>query len=111
MDRAKLFYRPQEGYCGDFIPFYWEGVYHLYHIEGYDWKHISTTDFVNFKEHGVAIEGGGEGAQDRNIFTGCVTEHDGVFHVFYCGHNVECKPQEVILHATSKDLHHWVKDK
>jgi len=45
------------------------------------------------------------------MFTGCVVEHAGTFHIFYTGHNPN-NPQalEVIRHAISKDLIHWTKD-
>ncbi|MBE6870917.1 MAG: DUF4975 domain-containing protein [Ruminococcaceae bacterium] len=110
MERNKLYYRAPEGNCGDFIPFYWDGVYHLYHIFGTNWRHITTTDFVNFEELGVTIEGSGAGTRDEAVFTGCVLEHDGLFHMFYCGHCNDLVPLEVIMHATSTDLHNWTKD-
>ncbi len=105
-----IFYRSPEGMCGDFIPFFWEGVYHLFHISGTGWKHVTTRDFVHYDEHGFAIEGGGEGARDRFIYTGCVTEHEGLFHMFYCGHNDDMNPTEVVMHATSTDLFRWDRD-
>jgi len=111
MERDKIYYCSTEGYCGDFIPFYWDGVYHLYHISGGGWKHITTTDFVHFTDLGMSINGtDDETAQDKNVFTGCVTEHDGVFHMFYCGHNDKLVPVEAAMHATSTDLHNWTKD-
>ena len=44
------------------------------------------------------------------MFTGCVVEHDGVFHIFYTGHN-PANPDgaEIICHATSNDLVTWHK--
>ena len=48
------------------------GEYHLFYIHGEPWEHISTTDFVNFKEYPTAIPSGGENAQDKSIFTGSV---------------------------------------
>lgn len=111
MERTKIYYTTSEGHCGDFIPFYHNGVYHLYHIYGRGWKHITTTDFVNFEDLGLAIDGNDdENSYDKNIFTGCVMEHNGVFHMFYCGHNGDLNPCQVVLHATSPDLHNWTKD-
>ena len=47
------------------------------------------------------------------MFTGCVIERDGVFHIFYTGHNETFRgtdrPDEAIMHATSPDLVHWTK--
>jgi hypothetical protein len=28
-----IFYRPLDGVAADFIPFYWEGVYHLFYLK------------------------------------------------------------------------------
>lgn len=109
-----IFYRPEAGRCGDFIPFYWNGEYHLFHIMLEPWYHVSTTDFVSFKEYGVAIPGGAKDSQDRDIYTGCVIEKDGLFHIFYTGNNsdypAQGKYQQVVLHAYSDDLVHWTKD-
>lgn len=109
-----IFYRPEAGRCGDFIPFYWDGEYHLFHIMLEPWYHVSTKDWVTFKEYGVAIPGGEKDAQDRDIYTGCVMEKDGKFHIFYTGNNgdypAQGKDQQVVLHAYSDDLVHWTKD-
>jgi len=109
-----VFYTPQDGRCGDFIPFYSEGQYHLFHIKGEPWYHITTRDFAGFVEHGVAIPGGGPDSQDRCIFTGSVIEKDGLFHIFYTGHNADFAKQgkftQVLMHATSPDLMKWTKD-
>lgn len=29
-----VLYRPDDGVAGDFIPFFWEGDYHLFYIKG-----------------------------------------------------------------------------
>lgn len=109
----RIFYdHEKQGFCGDFIPFYHDGVFHLFTIIGSDWWHLTTTDFVELKNHGVAISGIPEvTAQDRDIYTGSIFLDKGVFHMFYCGHNEdllkEGKPSEVMLHATSQDLFTW----
>lgn len=108
------FYGPKTGRCGDFIPFYWDGEYHLFCIQGSPWYHISTRDFVSFVEHGIAIPSGGPDSQDRDIYTGCVIEKDGLFYIFYTGHNADFDKQgkftQVVMLATSKDLITWTKD-
>lgn len=115
-----LFYRPPKGWAGDFIPFYWQGDYHLFYLQdfregtGVDWYHLVTSDFVHFQELGEALPRGEGLAQDAWVFTGCVMEHAGTFHIFYTGHNPALReagrPQEAILHATSPDLQTWTKD-
>ncbi|MBI1281035.1 MAG: DUF4975 domain-containing protein [Anaerolineaceae bacterium] len=119
-----LFFKPDDGWAGDFIPFYWKGEYHLFYLkdyrdkvnhgEGTPWFHVSTRDFVHFVNHGEALPRGTEHEQDLYVFTGCVYEHDGLFHIFYTGHNPHFraagKPEQAVMHATSFDLITWQKD-
>jgi beta-fructofuranosidase len=111
-----------KGLIADVIPYFWNGQFHLMHLQlnpgqkGWDWAQLVTRDFVDFKDTGVAIPGGGtEDAIDLDIFTGSVFEKDGVVHAFYCGHNPalekQKKPDQVMLHATSRDGVTWTKDK
>lgn len=114
VDGKIMYYKPQAGRCGDFMPFYWEGKFHLYYLRDEHCYHISTCDLVHFTEHGVALPGGGVEKQDRNIWTGCILEKDQCFHFFYTGYNGDFnqmgKHTQSLLHATSKDLIHWDKD-
>ena len=111
--------RPPEGWAGDFIPFYWRGEYHLFYLkthhdgEGVPWFHVGTRDFVEFADYGEALPRGGREAQDQSVFTGCVIEKEGLFHIFYTGNNPyfreDGKPQQAVMHATSLDLMEWSK--
>jgi len=121
---VSIFFKPDDGWVGDLIPFYWEGEYHLFYLkdyrdkegygEGTPWFHLSTRDFVTFTDHGEAIPRGTPEEQDLYIYTGCVFENDGLFHIFYTGHNPHFrgtgKPVQVVMHATSPDLIQWEKD-
>ena len=51
-----------------------------------------------------------DGPDGENMFTGCVIENAGVFHIYYTGWNPR-NPQgrEWIMHATSTDLVKWTK--
>lgn len=31
----RVFYRPADGVAADFIPFYWNGEYHLFYLKDY----------------------------------------------------------------------------
>ena len=118
-----LFFKPTDGWAADFIPFYWDGVYHLFYLkdyrdhaghgEGTPWFHVSTRDFVQFADHGEALPRGTVNDQDLYVFTGCVMEHAGTFHIFYTGHNphfrAQGKPEQAVMHATSDDLITWRK--
>jgi beta-fructofuranosidase len=119
--RLAYLYQPTEGVIADVIPYYWQGRFHLMHLQlkpgqrGWDWAQLVTRDFVDFEHTGVAIPGGGaDDAMDRDIFTGSVIEKDGLLHAFYCGHNAELakqnKPDQLMLHATSADGVTWAKD-
>ncbi|MEZ4670369.1 MAG: glycoside hydrolase family 32 protein [Anaerolineae bacterium] len=119
-----IFFKPADAWSGDYIPFYWRGEYHLFYLkdyrdkdkhgEGTPWFHISTRDFVHFTDYGEALPRGTPAEQDLYVFTGCVFEHLGLFHIFYTGHNPHFReagrPEQAVMHATSPDLIHWEKD-
>ncbi len=71
-------------------------------------------DFIHFTDYGEALPRGTETEQDLYVFTGCVIEKDGQFHIYYTGHNPHFrrngKPEQAIMHATSPDLMTWTKD-
>lgn len=119
----KLFYLPEKGYCGDFIPFWDKGRFHIFYLkdfrdhqnygEGTPWYHLSTTDFINYKEHGEAIARGTKEEQDLYIFTGSVIYAKDKYHIFYTGHNhhlgAKNKPIQAVMHAVSEDMEKWEK--
>lgn len=118
-----LNYKPADGWAGDFIPLFWEGEYHLFflkdyrdvagHGEGTPWFHLSTLDFLHFRELGEALPRGGMGDQDLYVFTGSILAAEGKFHIFYTGHNPHLRqagrPEQGIMHAVSDDLLAWRK--
>lgn len=116
-----LHYKPATGYFGDPIPYYWDGVYHMFYLRtppdpkrhGADhtcYSHISTRDFLHWKEHPDAIEPTPQGPDALSCWTGSIIEKDGTFYLFYTGHGkgVYEWPQTICL-ATSPDLDHWEK--
>lgn len=119
-----IFYHPVDGVAGDFIPFYWQGIYHLFYLkdyrdpaghgEGTPWWHITTRDFVHFDDLGEALPRGSRESQDLAVFTGSVIAAQDMFHIFYTGHNSRfqgtARPVQVVMHATSQDLKTWHKD-
>lgn len=113
----RIYPEPEEEKSGDFIPLYANGAWHLFYLEGRpcSWRHLSTTNLVDYADHGTAIPSGGEGSQDHAVATGCVIEKGGTFHAFYTGHNANWRDipgrfDWVQLHATSPDLISWTKD-
>lgn len=97
-----LHYEPTASELGDPIPFYWDGVYHVFYLStpktGEDrrirWAHISSRDLLHWREHPDAIEG---------CLTGSIIERAGVFHAF-------TTEGGAIGHAVSRDLETWRKD-
>jgi beta-fructofuranosidase len=118
-----FFYKPEGAWPGDFIPFYKNDTYHLFYLqdwrdkerhgEGTPWWQISTQDFVHFAEHGEMLPRGSVADQDLYVYTGSVVEGEGLYHIFYTGHNPHLRqqgqPVEAVMHAVSKDLLAWEK--
>jgi len=118
-----FFYRPQDAWAADFIPMFYNGRYELFflldwrdsekHGEGVPWYRISTTDLVNFTEHGQMLARGTAAEQDLYVFTGSALRANNQFHIFYTGHNGHLadqgKPMQGIMHAVSDDLSNWKK--
>lgn len=77
-----LLYKPDRARLGDTIPYFADGVFHVFYLKRYaddthdrietDWWHVSTTDFVEFEEHGPAIRRGGLRDADASAATGSV---------------------------------------
>ena len=117
-------YKPSDGVAADFIPFYWNGEYHLFYLkdyrdiaghgEGTPWFHLVSRDFVHFEECGEILPRGSAAEQDLYVFTGSAIERSGAFHIFYTGHNPHLrragKPEQGVMHAASPDLRTWKKD-
>jgi beta-fructofuranosidase len=119
-----FFFKPRPGVIGDTIPYYHDGRYHVFYLRdnrdrdsygiGSAWEHISTTDFIHWDDHGVALEKGTISEQDHTVATGSVfTDAEGKHHIFYTGINpylrTDTAHEQALLHATSDDLVHWTK--
>ena len=115
-----VFYKPADGFLGDVIPFYWDGVYHAFYLKAplpplrdgahhTPYAHLASRDLTTWEELPLAIEPGPPGAPDSvSCFTGAIIERDGTFYCFYTGFMGEGQPQTVCL-ATSRDLISWQK--
>ena len=126
------YHRPVGGRLGDAIPFYWEGVWHVFYLDykrdywdhtppgarHTTWAHVTSTNLEDWRLEPVAISPGPEGAVDSgscatgSIFAGPHHGQDGLFHLFYTGRyfTTEGGRRETICHATSTDLRTWRKD-
>ena len=110
--------RQADAWFGDPVPFYWDGVWHLFYVwdQGHlilprvchSWGHFVSRDLVHWEEYPMAIDPG----EEASCGTGTVMERDGVFHLFYLGRYFTTYGvmYETMCHATSTDLIHWRKD-
>ena len=131
MRRSIFHYRPQDGYFGDTVPFFWQGQYHLFYLKGQSdpWRrvkytpycHLVSIDLVHWQELPIALELGSIDEIDMSLGTGTIIEKDGTFNLLYCGRvfqgdrssgnpHWEKSAIETVCLATSKDLITWVKD-
>ena len=116
-----LFFRPADGFVGDVIPFFHDGLFHAFYLRAplgpirrganhTAYAHAVSRDLVRWEEWPDAIAPGPPGAPDDvACWTGCVVEHDGRFLLFYTGYPGKGRPQSVCL-AMSDDLRTWTKD-
>ena len=94
---ANPFLSPLNGAeVGDPFPVHWDGVWHLYALEGglRSVLHFTSTDLVNWTEHQPAMTGEG-------IATGTVVRHDNKFYLFY----TDAGPQSIRLGVSDNPWH------
>jgi beta-fructofuranosidase len=112
---------------GDCIPYYEDGKYYVFYLhdprsksekfaEDTTWYLVSTTNFINFEEHGEAIHRGGDDQPNKNIYTGSVIKAvDGTYYAFYTAFNdqyrINGKSRQLVMAATGKDLSSLKTDK
>jgi len=119
-----IFLRPSDGWVGDVIPFVHDDLVSLFYLHdrrdpstpGTSWNRYTTEDFAAYEHAGVSLQHGAVTDQDLNAYTGSVVESEGVFHLFYTGHNPDFlapttgEPVQVVMHATSADgIRSWTK--
>lgn len=120
-----FFYRPIDGYVGDVIPYYENGIFYLYYLhahrnpekygEGTSWYLITTSDFVHYTEFGEVLPHATKEYQDLNAFTGSIIKQKDTYYLYYTGYNAYeqyCShdvPLQAIMLAVSKDLIKWEK--
>ena len=104
---SSLHFCPADGWFGDPMPLWHDGVYHVYYTKMYHnkkvgWGHISSTDLVEYTEHPDPFPCGEEGTPTS---TGCVYWHDGKFHAYYAGKDFTMLHSESdYLYLSGRDL-------
>ena len=118
------YYTPAIGRVGDPMPFYDSkaGEFKVLYLQEYDnnatynfhpiWG-VGTKDGASYTSLGEVLPVGASiWEQDAAIGTGCCiyNEADGLYYIYYTGHNGNATNREVILRATSPDFVNWTKD-
>ena len=117
------YYMPAVGRCGDPMPFYDQkaGEFKVLYLQEYDnngpcyhpfWG-VSTKDGANYQSLGEVLPTGLSTKEaDASLGTGCAVynEQDGLYYIYYTGHNVLLQDVEVVMRATSPDFKTWTKD-
>ena len=106
---ATVHYQPAGDIFGDPIPFYHDGVHHVFYLKKGSWYHLTSRDLVTWQELGPAIV---PDENDRTIATGSIVEKDGVFHAFYTTASRKDRGPGMpsVRVATSRDLTKWTKE-
>ena len=107
---ATVHYQPAGGIFGDPIPFYHDGVHHVFYLRKGSWYHLASRDLVTWQELGPAIVAD---ENDRMIATGSIVERDGLFHAFYTTASRKDRGPGLpsVRVATSQDLTKWTKER
>lgn len=113
---GQVFYRPEDGWVGDVIPYVEHGTFHLFYLfedrapqrSGMPWRLLTTDTLTDLTEHGVVLSSGGPDAADDDAYTGSVVrDEDGVAHLFYTAHNhrivgADGRELQSVAHAISR---------
>jgi len=118
------YYTPAVGRVGDPMPFYdkKEGNFKVLYLQEFTnnmayryhpiWA-VQTTDGCNYESLGEVLPvGANDYQQDAALGTGCCyySEKEGLYYVYYTGHNPNSKYTEAVMRATSPDFKTWTKD-
>lgn len=112
-----LFYRPKDGFVGDVIPYYENGIFYIFYLkdQGNSYNHsiflVETKDFLHYIDKGEVIHASeNKMGQDDWAGTGSVVKVDNTYYFFYTGHNHRLEIQEKIMIAKSEnDIYHFKK--
>lgn len=115
-----IHFEAEDGFVGDPLPLYHDGVYHIYYNKIYKsekldkpqdkdicvgWGHISTKDWIHFTEHPDAFKNWIRWCDISSLTipvnSGCVFFGEGKFHAYFAG--VDEEGNGLIRHAVSDD--------
>lgn len=109
--------------CGDSIPFYHEGTYHLFFLSVPEntvrypervkntWQHVVSKNLIDWEEMPpVLLPGEGTDLDKDGCWTGSVIYAEGKYHIFYTGYHIDSEFPQTICHAVSSDGIAFEKD-
>lgn len=109
------------GFAGDPMPFYDNGVYHIFYLHDGDWTSygyhpihtFETNDFSRYQYKGRVMPFGNADQPDTKIGTGSVIKAGDKYYMYYTYSDEKNwafgKSRECIMYATSTDLKSWTK--
>lgn len=114
---SRLFFRPNNAWVGDPMPFYENGQFYVFYLHDsrpaketfHPWYLATTTDLFSYQDKGEAIKCGEDNSQEDALGTGSVIKNGNTYYAFYTAHNRNLSPNEKIYLATSTDLINWEK--
>lgn len=111
----QTYYRPQQGFVGDPMPYYNadDKKFYLFYLYENANRHpiylTRTSDYGLFEGFTEVLQTGAIGSQDEWIGTGSFLKKGSTHYCFYTGHNSNLNPVEKVMLATSNDLLNWTK--
>ncbi|TYP96221.1 beta-fructofuranosidase [Sphingobacterium allocomposti] len=111
----QLFYKPQQGFVGDPMPYFNADdnrfyLFYLYENANHHPIYLTrSADFASFEGFTEIIPSGAIGSQEEWIGTGSFIKKDNTYYSFYTGHNAHLNPAEKVMMATSSDMLNWTK--
>src|SRR3954471_16913299 len=102
-------------WMNDPIPFFWDGVYHVFFQHNPNgafwgtmhWGHAVSRDLVHWELLPIALAPTPGGPDAEGCWTGCVTRSAGKFRILYTGISKLTPLQQAQCLAESDDLITW----
>lgn len=105
----ELFYKDDHSDMWDPMPFYDNGVYHIYYLAGGNLNLVDTTDFIHYENRGVMVDGSDPSQPDYYLGTGSVTKKGDDYYYFYTGMAADGRTQRVCVAVSEGNPYNFVK--
>ena len=105
----ELFYKDDHADMWDPMPFYDNGIYHVYYLAGGTLNLVDTTDFIHYENRGVMVECSDPSQPDYYLGTGSVTRKGDDYYYFYTGMAADGRTQRVCVAVSEGNPYNFVK--